>query len=125
MHRGRTVLAMDCALAGARWHRGRPLNSVVSHHVDPATKVTIRRVLAAAVGTVFLLAFLVTWLAFPTANSGVVQIFGVGALMAYGYALFPGIFPGQTRWDELDADTAAKSQERDPAKASVEAKRDG
>ena len=29
MHRGRTVLAMDCALAGAQWHRGRPLNSVV------------------------------------------------------------------------------------------------
>ena len=30
MHRGRTVLAMDCALAGAETHRGRPLNSVVS-----------------------------------------------------------------------------------------------
>ena len=27
--RGRTVLAVDCVLAGAQWHRGRPLNSVV------------------------------------------------------------------------------------------------
>ena len=29
MHRGRTVLAMDCALAGAEVQRARPLNSVV------------------------------------------------------------------------------------------------
>ncbi len=29
MHRGRTVLAMDFALAGAEAHRGRPLNSIV------------------------------------------------------------------------------------------------
>ena len=29
MHRGRTVLAMDCVLAGAETHRGRPLNSIV------------------------------------------------------------------------------------------------
>jgi hypothetical protein len=29
MHRGRTVLAIDCALAGAQWQQGRPLNSVV------------------------------------------------------------------------------------------------
>ena len=28
-HWGRTVLAMDCVLAGAEKHRGRPLNSVV------------------------------------------------------------------------------------------------
>jgi hypothetical protein len=28
-HRGRTVLAMDCALAGAETHRGRPLNAIV------------------------------------------------------------------------------------------------
>jgi hypothetical protein len=31
-HRGRTVLAMDCVLAGAEWHRGRPLNSIVRLH---------------------------------------------------------------------------------------------
>jgi hypothetical protein len=31
VHRGRTVLAMDCALAGAESHRGRPVNSVVRH----------------------------------------------------------------------------------------------
>ena len=24
--RGRIVLAMDCVLASAQWHRGRPLN---------------------------------------------------------------------------------------------------
>jgi Domain of unknown function (DUF4160) len=29
VHRGRTVLAMDCVLAGAETRRGRPLNSVV------------------------------------------------------------------------------------------------
>ncbi len=29
-HGGRTVLAMDCALAGAGWHRGRPLNEIVN-----------------------------------------------------------------------------------------------
>ena len=28
-HRGRTVLAMDCALAGAESHLGRPLNGIV------------------------------------------------------------------------------------------------
>jgi hypothetical protein len=28
MHRGRTVLAMDCVLAGAQMHHGRPLNSL-------------------------------------------------------------------------------------------------
>jgi hypothetical protein len=33
MHRGRTVLAMDCVLAGAETHRARPLNSVVSRHL--------------------------------------------------------------------------------------------
>lgn len=32
IHRGRTVLAMDCALAGAEWRCGRSLNSVVSRH---------------------------------------------------------------------------------------------
>jgi len=26
VHRGRTVLAIDCVLAGAEWHHGRPLN---------------------------------------------------------------------------------------------------
>jgi hypothetical protein len=31
-HRGRTVLAMGCALAGAESRHGRPLNSVVSSH---------------------------------------------------------------------------------------------
>ena len=31
-HRGHTVLAMDCVLAGAEAHRGRPLNSVVRQH---------------------------------------------------------------------------------------------
>jgi len=30
--RGRTVLAMDCVLAGALMQRGRPLNSIVSRH---------------------------------------------------------------------------------------------
>jgi len=34
MHRGRSVLAMDCVLAGAEWHCGRPLNSVVSHQAE-------------------------------------------------------------------------------------------
>jgi hypothetical protein len=33
MYRGRTVLAMDCALAGAEKHLGQPLNSVVSCQV--------------------------------------------------------------------------------------------
>jgi hypothetical protein len=33
MYRGRTVLAMDCVLAGAELQQGRPLNSVVSEHV--------------------------------------------------------------------------------------------
>ena len=33
VHRGRTVLAMDCVLAGAQKHRGRPLNSVVRRHM--------------------------------------------------------------------------------------------
>jgi hypothetical protein len=32
MHCGRAVLAMDCVLAGAEAHRGRPLNSVVRRH---------------------------------------------------------------------------------------------
>jgi hypothetical protein len=35
VHRGRTVLAMDCALAGAEQHRGRPLNSIVRQHSQP------------------------------------------------------------------------------------------
>jgi hypothetical protein len=34
VRRGRTVLAMDCVLAGAEMHRGRPLNSVVSPKND-------------------------------------------------------------------------------------------
>jgi hypothetical protein len=38
MHRGRTVLAMDCVLAGAQWHRGRPLNSVVRQHARPSPR---------------------------------------------------------------------------------------
>ena len=29
VHRGRTVLAMNCALAGAEGQRGRPLNEIV------------------------------------------------------------------------------------------------
>jgi hypothetical protein len=37
MMNGRTVLAMDCALAGAEWHRGRPLNAVVSHVRNTST----------------------------------------------------------------------------------------
>ena len=93
--------------------------------MDLETKVTIRRVVATAVGTVFLLAFAVTWFAFPNAKGGLLQIFGVGALLAYGYALFPGIFPGQARWDELDAKVAAKARDGDPAKTSTEVKRDG
>jgi len=40
MHRGRTVLAMDCVLAGAEAHRGRPLNSAVRHH-EMSVAVTI------------------------------------------------------------------------------------
>ncbi len=32
MYRGRTVLALDCALAGAQGQHGRPLNSVVRQH---------------------------------------------------------------------------------------------
>jgi hypothetical protein len=28
-HRGRTVLAMNCVLAGVESHQGRPLNSIV------------------------------------------------------------------------------------------------
>ncbi len=35
MRRGRTVLAMDCALASAEWQRGRPLNSVVMRYAAP------------------------------------------------------------------------------------------
>ena len=31
-HRGRAVLAMDCVPAGAKPHRGRPLNAVVRRH---------------------------------------------------------------------------------------------
>jgi len=31
-HRSRTVLAMDCVLAGAEAQHGRPLNSVVRAH---------------------------------------------------------------------------------------------
>src|SRR5688500_4199691 len=31
-HRGRTVLAMDCVLAGAEWQHGRPLNEIVRPH---------------------------------------------------------------------------------------------
>ncbi len=110
MHRGRTVLAMDCVLAGAQGHRARPLNSVVSHHVDAASKRTILRVIAAIVGTIFLVAFLITWFAFPDAKSGIIQILGLGVLMAYGYALFPALSPGQSRWDELDAEIEAKSR---------------
>ncbi len=33
-HRGRTVLAIDCVLAGAESHRARPLNSVVRRHIS-------------------------------------------------------------------------------------------
>lgn len=32
IHRGPTVLAMDCVLAGAETRRGRPLNSIVRCH---------------------------------------------------------------------------------------------
>jgi hypothetical protein len=32
MHRGRTVLAMDCVLAGTEWRHGRPLNEIVRPH---------------------------------------------------------------------------------------------
>lgn len=35
---GRTVLAMDCALAGAEKHHGRPLNSVVRHLENSGVK---------------------------------------------------------------------------------------
>jgi hypothetical protein len=38
-YRGRTVLAMNCVLAGAEWHRGRPLNSVVRRHRDMSTNL--------------------------------------------------------------------------------------
>jgi hypothetical protein len=31
---GRNVLAMDCALAGAEMHRGRPLNRIVRLHLN-------------------------------------------------------------------------------------------
>jgi hypothetical protein len=31
-HTGRTVLAMDCVLAGAELQHGRLLNSIVRHH---------------------------------------------------------------------------------------------
>jgi len=32
IHRGRTVLAMDCVLAEAQWHRGRPLTPSLGVH---------------------------------------------------------------------------------------------
>ena len=42
MHRGCTVLAMDCVLAGAEMHRGRPLNSVVRQHSrEPACQLEL------------------------------------------------------------------------------------
>ena len=42
---------MDCALAGAEWHRGRPLNRIVSHHVTTTAANTSRtRVAVEGVG---------------------------------------------------------------------------
>ena len=41
MHRGRAVLATNCALAGLEMQRGRPLNSIVRAHVTkPGTLVS-------------------------------------------------------------------------------------
>ena len=40
MHRGRTVLAMDCVLAGAEWQHGRPLNEIVSFHQKASGQLT-------------------------------------------------------------------------------------
>ena len=37
--RGRRVLAMDCVLAAAETHRGRPLNEIVSHHMRDAAEL--------------------------------------------------------------------------------------
>jgi len=39
VHRGRTELAMDCALAGAEAQHGRPLNLVVRRHGHAASIV--------------------------------------------------------------------------------------
>jgi hypothetical protein len=39
MHRGRTVLAIDRALASAEGRFGRPLNAIVSHLVNHRRKM--------------------------------------------------------------------------------------
>ena len=40
---GRTVLAMDCALAGAQTQRGRPLNKIVSPHAEQSDQILDQR----------------------------------------------------------------------------------
>ena len=99
---------MDCALAGAETHHGRPLNRIVRHHVP-------LRIAAAIVGTLFLLALMFVWFAVDNAKAGIIEVLAFGMLGAYAYAAFPGIFPGQKRWDDLNRDIAAKGAGGDGA----------
>jgi len=45
-HRGRTVLAMDCVLAGAEWQHGRPLNWFVRAHMTHGRRALIGAAIA-------------------------------------------------------------------------------
>jgi len=38
----RTVLAMDCVLAGAEMHYGRPLNEIVARSLAPVRVAVVR-----------------------------------------------------------------------------------
>jgi len=70
--------------------------------MDTNTRVTVRRVIAAILGTAFLITFVLTLFFFSNAKTEVLGILGLAMLSCYGYALVPGLFPGQTRWDDMD-----------------------
>ena len=124
---GRTLVA-NPRLAGsacAKRRDGRTLNTIVSHHVDTASKIKIRRVIAVLIGTVALVAFAITYFAFPAANEKLWEGLVGAMLISYGYAIFPGVHPGQARWDAVDRELEGKSSRAPAAEVRTEARRDG
>ena len=87
MHRGRTVLAMDCALAGADWQHGRPLNSVVSLHMSQRGKHTYGHIYNLVAGFVIIS----ETFAFLLGTDGGMASAGTAALLVL--ASFPSCIP--------------------------------
>ena len=93
--------------------------------MDTASKIKIRRVIAAVIGTVALVVFVITYFAFPAANEKLWEGLVVAILMGYGYAIFPAVHPGQARWDAADREFEEKLSQASAADVRTEARRDG